>query len=396
MADVHSAEKSTNVRSNLGRLAAFGVARAFTWAPSVSASAALYLWTHPQRRTRPAREASILDAATPIRIPMGMGSLAGWRWTPRSAAASSASLGAQASRALPIHTATSAAGAPPVHTATSAAPVHTVTSAAGAHTGHIATSAAAVHTATSAARAPTVLLVHGWEGRGSQLGSFVEPLVEAGYSVVSFDAPAHGDSEGERASLIRFADAIDAAVRCVGPVHGIVAHSMGGAATLLAISGGLDVKRLVLVAPADPSHAIARFSDAVGIPDTVQARMEDDLVTRYGAGIRTFGAPVLAAGSPAPALVIHDHADRWVPIADGHAYADARPDFVLVETNGLGHHRILRDPGVIASAVRYLGGADAVPVEIDAPERPPALPTGPLDAITITEEEILADLSYGR
>jgi len=353
MADVHFAEKSTNVRSNLSRMAAFGVARAFTWAPSVSASAALYLWTHPQRRTRPAREASILDAATPIRIPMGMGSLAGWRWTPRSAAASSASLGAQASRAL------------------------------------------AIHTATSAARAPTVLLVHGWEGRGSQLGSFVEPLVEAGYSVVSFDAPAHGDSEGERASLIRFADAIDAAVRCVGPVHGIVAHSMGGAATLLAISGGLDVKRLVLVAPADPSHAIARFSDAVGIPDTVQARMEDDLVTRYGAGIRTFGAPVLAAGSPAPALVIHDHADRWVPIADGHAYADARPDFVLVETNGLGHHRILRDPGVIASAVRYLRGADAVPVAIDAPERPPALPTGPLDAITITEEEILADLAYG-
>src|SRR3954471_12912224 len=41
---------------------------------------------------------------------------------------------------------------------------------------------------------PTVLLVHGWEGRGSQLGSFVEPLVAAGLSVVAFDAPGHGDS----------------------------------------------------------------------------------------------------------------------------------------------------------------------------------------------------------
>src|SRR5205823_2922525 len=34
---------------------------------------------------------------------------------------------------------------------------------------------------------PTVLLVHGWEGRGSQLGAFVEPLVRAGLSVVAFD-----------------------------------------------------------------------------------------------------------------------------------------------------------------------------------------------------------------
>nr|MBA3542137.1 hypothetical protein [Deltaproteobacteria bacterium] len=48
---------------------------------------------------------------------------------------------------------------------------------------------------------PTVLLVHGWEGRGSQLGSFVEPLVAAGLSVVAFDAPAHGDSAGNRLYL---------------------------------------------------------------------------------------------------------------------------------------------------------------------------------------------------
>src|SRR5262249_6361441 len=35
---------------------------------------------------------------------------------------------------------------------------------------------------------PTVLLVHGWNGRGSQLGAFVEPLVSAGYRAVLFDA----------------------------------------------------------------------------------------------------------------------------------------------------------------------------------------------------------------
>src|SRR5688500_15132227 len=40
---------------------------------------------------------------------------------------------------------------------------------------------------------PAVYLVHGWGGRGSQLGSFVEPLLAGGFRVVMFDAPAHGD-----------------------------------------------------------------------------------------------------------------------------------------------------------------------------------------------------------
>src|SRR5687768_6915442 len=54
---------------------------------------------------------------------------------------------------------------------------------------------------------PAVLLVHGWESRAAQLGAFVAPLVENGFSAVAFDAPAHGQSPGQRASLRTFAEA---------------------------------------------------------------------------------------------------------------------------------------------------------------------------------------------
>src|SRR5688572_16391660 len=40
---------------------------------------------------------------------------------------------------------------------------------------------------------PTILLVHGWEGRGAQLAAFIEPLVAKGFRVVTFDAPGHGE-----------------------------------------------------------------------------------------------------------------------------------------------------------------------------------------------------------
>ena len=68
---------------------------------------------------------------------------------------------------------------------------------------------------------PTVLLVHGWEGRGSQLGAFVEPLVAAGLSVVAFDAPAHGDSPGHRLYLTDLADCIADVAAALGPLHAI-------------------------------------------------------------------------------------------------------------------------------------------------------------------------------
>ena len=47
---------------------------------------------------------------------------------------------------------------------------------------------------------PAVLLVHGWGGRASQLLSLAEPLLGAGCSLVTFDAPAHGLSSGRIAS----------------------------------------------------------------------------------------------------------------------------------------------------------------------------------------------------
>jgi hypothetical protein len=48
---------------------------------------------------------------------------------------------------------------------------------------------------------PRILLVHGWGGRGGQLGAFVEPLVSRGFSVTAFDGPAHGASEGRVATI---------------------------------------------------------------------------------------------------------------------------------------------------------------------------------------------------
>jgi pimeloyl-ACP methyl ester carboxylesterase len=53
-------------------------------------------------------------------------------------------------------------------------------------------------------------------------------------------------------------------------------------------------------------------------------------------------------------LVFHDPEDREVPWHDAAAIAQAWPGARLVDVPRVGHNRILRDPGVIAQATKFL------------------------------------------
>jgi pimeloyl-ACP methyl ester carboxylesterase len=58
-------------------------------------------------------------------------------------------------------------------------------------------------------------------------------------------------------------------------------------------------------------------------------------------------------------LVIHDSNDRFIPHSEAVELAGAWPDGRLITTTGLGHHRILRDPEVIDSAVAFISESTA-------------------------------------
>ena len=94
---------------------------------------------------------------------------------------------------------------------------------------------------------PTVLLVHGWSGRGVQLGAFAQPLVQRGFSVVAFDAPGHGRSQGKQTNAFEVAAALAAVAEKTAPVHAIIAHSFGTMATTLAIHQGLLVDKVACI-----------------------------------------------------------------------------------------------------------------------------------------------------
>ncbi len=204
-------------------------------------------------------------------------------------------------------------------------------------------------------RGPVVLLAHGWNGRGTQLAPFVGPLVEAGFRVVTWDAVGHGQSTGNRATLVDFARGVEAVADAVGGAHGIVAHSMGGAGAMIAMHDGLSVERAVFIAsPIDPNRWVAYFSELLRLDEDVQASFLAALAERAGRPPEELHGERLAPALRVPLLAIHDTDDREVPIAASLALTRAWPGAALHQTSGLGHQRILSDPDVIARSVRFV------------------------------------------
>jgi pimeloyl-ACP methyl ester carboxylesterase len=202
---------------------------------------------------------------------------------------------------------------------------------------------------------PRVLLVHGWEGRGAQLGEIGTKLLRMGFRVVTFDAPGHGDSPGIQSSLFHFADAIESAVALLGPFHAIVTHSMGGAAMLWANRPVPLAERLVMIAPPIDLRDFTRtLSRILGLPEDVRGRVHRRIGERFGVALEDVQGPRIASTMHGPLLVVHDEEDRDVPIACGEAVANAWPGAELVRTRGLGHHRILRDEATKDLIVRFV------------------------------------------
>lgn len=204
-------------------------------------------------------------------------------------------------------------------------------------------------------KGPAVVMVHGWGGRAGRFSAIAGALVQAEFRAVLFDAPAHGASMGRQASLPQFARALRDVADAIGPVHGLIGHSLGGAAVSLAMRDGLHAQGAVLLAPpADVMLFSDAFAEHLRIPLRTRDVMRQNLETRLRFRFEELHVPTLAQGMTAPALIIHDRDDPDVPYTHGEEIANAWPGAQLVATTGLGHRAILRNADVVRRTVEFL------------------------------------------
>jgi pimeloyl-ACP methyl ester carboxylesterase len=205
---------------------------------------------------------------------------------------------------------------------------------------------------------PVVLFAHGWAGRATQVAPYLAPLLAAGFRVVSYDTPGHGEAARALVSVVDFALVAEQVARSLsGQVQAAIGHSAGAAALTVAAGRFSFAERIVAIAPPlQPRSYMNQFMKYMRVSKQTEQSLLARLEARYPQvpfvelDSRDYVAKIEAEG-----LVLHDRADAEVPFAHGEALAGAWPKARFIATEGLGHRRILRDPEVVRAALEFIG-----------------------------------------
>ncbi len=203
------------------------------------------------------------------------------------------------------------------------------------------------------------LLLHGFSSTCHKFDTYAVSLIEKGYEVLAFDAPAHGFSGGATVNAVDYSEMIKKVCDLYGPIDAFISHSFGGIAICLALeemAHDHDTK-LVLIAPAtETSTAIDGAFAMLGISSKhIRQSMEEVIFKLSGKTAEWFSVRRALKNIKAAVLWVHDEDDLVTPLADAlKVQEDGLPNVQFLITKGLGHQKIYRNPTVKNSILEFL------------------------------------------
>lgn len=203
------------------------------------------------------------------------------------------------------------------------------------------------------------LILHGFSSSVHTFDHFIEPLVQQGFEVLAFDAPAHGRSEGKTAHALDYASVITRIQQLYGPLDAYIAHSFGGLGLALALentSVAAHVKVVFLAPATETTTAIQKGMWLLGIQNkSIQQALEKEILTISGKPAAWYSIRRAIQYTRANILWIHDMEDEITPISDVHpVIKEKHPHIRFHLTCGLGHRQIYRDKEVLEAIVSFL------------------------------------------
>jgi pimeloyl-ACP methyl ester carboxylesterase len=211
---------------------------------------------------------------------------------------------------------------------------------------------------TWGSQGPAVLLMHGWGGARAQMSGFVDSLLFAGYRVVAYDQPAHGESDGVTTNLLEIAPTMDLIANQEGQFHAIIAHSFGTLITSYALveRNFPPPARLVYLGAFNRlMDSLPRFQVMAGLSDEIMEGFRAMLHEKFGQDVlESITNESLTPKINIPALMFHDTTDNVTPVEDSRALARAWKNARFIETDGLGHRGALQSDAIHEQVVKFL------------------------------------------
>jgi len=200
-----------------------------------------------------------------------------------------------------------------------------------------------------------ILLVHGWESRGTQLFGLIEGLVANGYSVVAIDMPGHGHSKGDTSNAYIFSQTVILAQQRLGHFHAIIGHSMGAGATSIAVGKGVSTDKMILISgPSSIENVLRHFTQFIGLNNKTTDNFIAAVGRLVGISASEMDATRLLQQCDVPTLFIHDDSDREVPYSESKRLSKVIKNSQFLTTQGLGHRKILKSELVIETIHNFV------------------------------------------
>ena len=204
---------------------------------------------------------------------------------------------------------------------------------------------------------PNILLVHGESGRGSQFSAIAHALAESGWRTLLIDFSDEKNSKKYKLSSNDIVAAFTEIIRTQGPLHGIVAHSLGNLWVWYAIARGLRINHLVSISGVfHSSVAFEYFQRLNRLTDAEMRNLKIMLTASEGCDALTMQDPSsIIAHIPRPqhGLIIQGRDDEIVNLTEGKAYSTAWQEADYLEIPEVLHANLLKNPSVVRKVKKF-------------------------------------------
>lgn len=205
---------------------------------------------------------------------------------------------------------------------------------------------------------PVILLIHGWDSKAAHFKDFVPTLLAAGYKVVAFDGPAHGNSPGKQTDMIDFGNAVEALMRETKDIKGIIAHSFGATSVIhkLAHNNNFPIEKLIAISCSfKPPGVLTRFGSFLCMNQSLISKLIKDFERKYPEASENFkNRSYVRAVKVKDILLIHDRNDQVIPFNDTYELIAAWENANFLLTENLGHKQIIKDPTIIKHVIEFI------------------------------------------
>ena len=194
------------------------------------------------------------------------------------------------------------------------------------------------------ANGKNILLVHGWSGRGTSMYKIAQILNKSGFNVISFDAPAHGNSKGTTTGAPEFMHSINLLNNHFNGFYAIIGHSLATVPIFKCYKNLRGVNKIVTIGSVNKMIDIfVNLKNRLGLKKYTFDIMIDYMEKKFDVSIDSWAAEKMTQQIECKMLMFHDKDDSEIPIKCSRILNKKLKNSKLIETTGLGHSRILKD-----------------------------------------------------